>query len=311
LGELEVGIRAPHGVFSAGPDEISRFASAAEAGGLDRIWVGDHVSFRGGQGYDGLLQAAVLATLTRRITVQTAVYLLPLRHPLPVARQVASVAELAPGRFVFGVGIGGDDEKETANCGVPPARRGRRADESLTLVRRLLAGDVVDHPGPDFPLSEAAIRPTPAVPVPIAVGGRSDSALRRAARLSDGWLGVFVDAPRYQRSVRAVEEQAERAGRVQVGWQHGMLIWCGFGPDRESARQMVAPAVEGLYRMPFEQFERYVPYGRPAHVAGAIEPYLSAGVSYVLLSPFASCPDEAMDSALAVKALLAGAQESR
>jgi alkanesulfonate monooxygenase SsuD/methylene tetrahydromethanopterin reductase-like flavin-dependent oxidoreductase (luciferase family) len=307
LGALEVGIRAPHGVFSAGPDEISRFASAAEAGGLDRIWVGDHVSFRGGQGYDGLLQAAVLATLTRRITVQTAIYLLPLRHPLPVARQVTSVAEMAPGRFVFGVGIGGDDEKETANCGVDPARRGRRADESLSLVRRLLAGDVVDHPGPEFPLSEAAIRPTPALPVPVAVGGRSNAALRRAGLLSEGWLGVFVDPARYERSVRVVEEQAQMAERVQVGWRHGMLIWCGFGPDRESARQMVAPAVEGLYRMPFEQFERYVPYGRPAEVARTIEPYVSAGASYILLSPLSSNPDEAMDGALAVKASLDGA----
>jgi alkanesulfonate monooxygenase SsuD/methylene tetrahydromethanopterin reductase-like flavin-dependent oxidoreductase (luciferase family) len=305
LGAFEVGIRAPHGIFSAGPDQISRFASAAEGGGLDRIWVGDHVSFRGGQGYDGLLQAAVLAALTRRLTVQTAVYLLPLRHPLPVARQVASVAEMAPGRFVFGVGVGGDDESETANCGVDPARRGRRTDESLTLVRRLLAGDVIDHSGPEFALTDAAIRPTPTTPVPVAVGGRSNAALRRAGRLSEGWLGLFVDPDRFGRSVKTVEDAGQTAGRAEVSWQHGMLIWCGFGSDRQSARQMVAPAVEGIYRMPFERFERYVPYGRPAEVAEAIQPYISAGASYVLLSPFASHPDGVMDGALAVKASLA------
>jgi alkanesulfonate monooxygenase SsuD/methylene tetrahydromethanopterin reductase-like flavin-dependent oxidoreductase (luciferase family) len=304
LGAPEVGIRAPHGIFSAGPDQVSRFALAAEAGGLDRIWVGDHVSFRGGQGYDGLLQAAVLAALTKRITVQTAVYLLPLRHPLPVARQVASVAEMAPGRFVFGVGVGGEDKKETANCGVDPAHRGRRTDESLTIVRRLLGGDVVDHPGPEFPLSEAAIRPTPAPPVPVAVGGRSDEALRRAGRLSEGWLGLFVDPDRFQRGVNTVEDAAHEAGRAEVEWRHGMLIWCGFGRDRDSARQMVAPAVEGLYQMPFERFERYVPYGRPADVAEAVQSYISAGASYVLLSPFASNPDEVMDAALALKASL-------
>jgi alkanesulfonate monooxygenase SsuD/methylene tetrahydromethanopterin reductase-like flavin-dependent oxidoreductase (luciferase family) len=177
---VEVGIRAPHGLFRSGPEAIAGFVSQVEASGLDRIWVGDHVSFRGGQGYDGLLQAAVLSAVTRAVTIQTAVYLLPLRHPMPVARQVASVAEIAPGRFVFGVGVGGDDRDETANCGVDPAGRGRRTDESLSLVRRLLGGEVVDHPGPRFPLSRAMIRPAPSEPVPVAVGGRSRAALDRA-----------------------------------------------------------------------------------------------------------------------------------
>ncbi|HMC39857.1 MAG TPA: LLM class flavin-dependent oxidoreductase [Acidimicrobiales bacterium] len=304
MGRPEIGIRAPHGLFSAGPDAISRFSGAVEAQGIDRIWVGDHVSFRGGQGYDGLLQAAVLGALTRRVTVQTAVYLLPLRHPVPVARQVASVAEMAPGRFVFGVGMGGDDEKETANCGVDHARRGRRMDEGLALVRRLLAGEVVDHAGPEFPLSEAAIRPTPAVPVPVAVGGRSGAALARAGRMSDGWLGVFVDADRFGQSCRTVVAAGEEAGRSQVGWQHGMLVWCGFGPSRDAARRSVAPALEELYRMPFERFERYVPCGRPADVAEAVRPYIDAGAAYVLLSPFAEHSYESVAGAAAVKAAL-------
>ena len=142
---VEVGVRVPHGLFGAGADHLSRFASAVEMAGLDRVWVGDHVSFRGGQGYDGLVQAAVLAALTRTVRVQTAVYLLPLRHPVPVARQVASIAELAPGRFVFGVGAGGDDAAEVRNCGVDPSTRGRRMGEALGLVRRLLDGEKVDH----------------------------------------------------------------------------------------------------------------------------------------------------------------------
>src|SRR5262249_19018990 len=115
---VEVGIRAPHALFAAGPDAIAAFPPEVEASGLDRIWGRDHVSSRGGQGYEGLLQTAVLSALTRTITVQTAVYLLPLRHPVPVARQVASIAEMVPGRFVFGVGVGGDDRQEPANCGV-------------------------------------------------------------------------------------------------------------------------------------------------------------------------------------------------
>src|SRR5437773_2779896 len=88
--------------------------------------------------------------------------------PRPVdLRHVASTAAIAPGRFVFGVGVGGDDPDEAANCGVDPTDRGRRTDESLALVRRLLAGETVDHSGPRFPLRRASIRPTPRPGVPV------------------------------------------------------------------------------------------------------------------------------------------------
>src|SRR5207244_2578241 len=140
--DVDIGIRVPHGIFGRGGEHVAAFVQEVEASTLDRIWTGDHVSFKGGKGYDGLLAAMALTVLTRRVAVQTAVYLLPLRHPLTVARQVASVAEAARGRFVFGIGVGGDDPLEVVNCGVDPATRGRRTDEALGLVRRLLAGDV-------------------------------------------------------------------------------------------------------------------------------------------------------------------------
>lgn len=301
---LEVGVRAPHSLFGSGPDGIAAFTEKVEASGLDRIWVGDHVSFRGGQGYDGLLQAAVLASLTRRVTIQTAVYLLPLRHPLPVTRQVASVAEIAPGRFVFGVGVGGDDPHETSNCGIDHAGRGRRMDESLSLVRRLLSGEAVDHAGPTFPLSDALIRPVPAEPVPVVVGGGSPAALRRAGRLSEGWLALFVDPERFVRGVRSVVEEGVHSGRSGISWQHGLLAWCGFGSTREQARSAVAPAVEGLYQMPFERFERYVPHGRAEDVAAALRPFADGGASHILLSPWAADEEEAIGGAAEVRQLL-------
>ena len=92
---------------------------------VDRMVIFQNV-FKGGRGFDGLVNATALAVMSRRATVQTAVYLLPLRHPVPVARQVASLAALAPGRLEFGVGIGGEDPAETRACGIDPATRGRR-----------------------------------------------------------------------------------------------------------------------------------------------------------------------------------------
>ena len=122
---------------------------------IDHLCMGDHVSFHGGQGFDGLLQAAALASLTSTMTVETAVYLLGLRHPVPVARQVATVAQLAPGRFVFGVGLGGEDRHELEICGVDPTTRGRRLDECLAIVRALLAGETVDFSGRIFQIEQA------------------------------------------------------------------------------------------------------------------------------------------------------------
>lgn len=304
MAKLEVGIRAPHRIFASGPDAVAEFAVGVERAGLDRIWVGDHVSFRGGQGYDGLLQAAVLASLTRTVTVQTAVYLLSLRHPVPVARQVASICEMAAGRFVMGVGVGGDDPQEMTNCGVDPAKRGRRTDESLSVLRRLLAGEVVDHSGPEFTISGAYIRPQPAPPVPVLVGGRSEAAWRRAGRLSEGWLAVFTDPRRFGEGALRVEEEAGCSGRAGVRWDHGILLWCGFAADRKVARSLVAAAVEDLYQMPFERFEPHVPYGTPEEVAEVARLYVEAGAHHVLLSPLAADREEALAGVATVSSLL-------
>lgn len=304
--DVEVGIRVPHGLFGEGPERLAAFAASVENLGLDRIWLGDHVSFKGGKGYDGLLGAMALAAVTRRVTVETAVYLLPLRHPLPVARQVASIAELARSRFVFGVGLGGEDPAEVANCGVEPSTRGRRMDESLGLVRRLLAGETVDHRGAMFELDGASIVPAPDPAVPVVVGGRSPAALRRAGRVGDGWLGIWVTPQRFEANINAVAKAAVEADRADASLRHGFMAWCGFGPTREAARPRLAAAMENFYGIPFERFERSSPYGTADHVADALAPYVEAGASSVLLVPIAADADEGLAAVSRVRALLSG-----
>jgi alkanesulfonate monooxygenase SsuD/methylene tetrahydromethanopterin reductase-like flavin-dependent oxidoreductase (luciferase family) len=301
---VEVGVRMPHGQLANGSDALRAFGRAVEEAGLDRIWVGDHVSFKGGKGGDGLLDAMALAAVTNCVTIETAVYLLPLRHPLPVARQVATVAMLARDRFVFGVGIGGEHQAEVTNCGVDPATRGRRMDESLAIVRRLLGGEVVDHHGEQFHLAQASIVPTPDSPVPIVVGGRSDAALRRAGRLGDGWLGVWVASERFAANVARVAEAASEYGRSDVPAQHGFLAWCGIGERRESARAALTHAMESFYGLPFERFERSSPYGTVDDVTAALAPYVSAGARSLLLTPITSDGIQEIDAVSEVRARL-------
>ena len=109
---IKVGIRPPHEVLESGAEILRSVIAKIEALGIDHVCVGDHVTFKGGRGYDGLVQSTAIGAVSTSIDVHTAVYLLPLRHPVPVARQVMSRAQLTGGRFVFGVGLGGDDRAE-------------------------------------------------------------------------------------------------------------------------------------------------------------------------------------------------------
>lgn len=257
--------------------ERRRLVDRAEAVGLDHVGVGDHVSFYVGAGFDGLLGAAGVLAVAERMSANTGVYLLPLRHPVTVARQLADLGVMAPGRFVFGVGIGGEDRHEVQICGVDPATRGRRMDESLQIVRGLLTGQPVDFDGEFFSLDGAQVFPAPSPPIPIVVGGRSDAALRRAGRLGDGWFGIWVSAARYATAIEMVQAAAADAGREQAAWVNALNVWVGVDEDVAHAMEHVAPAMTSFYGIPYERFERWSPAGTPAQVAEFLVPYAAAG----------------------------------
>jgi alkanesulfonate monooxygenase SsuD/methylene tetrahydromethanopterin reductase-like flavin-dependent oxidoreductase (luciferase family) len=303
--DITVGLRAPYDT-PGGAAQLKRFVDEVEATSIDRVCVGDHVAFKGGRGFDGLLNATALATLSQRITVQTAVYLLPLRHPVPVARQVASLATLAPGRVSFGVGIGGEDPTELRACGIDPATRGHRMDEALAVLRPLLAGAEVSMSGDFFRLDRVRIRPAPTPPVPIVVGGRSDAALRRVARHGDGWLGLWVSPERYADATMRISQYARNAGRVTARWQHGMHVWCAFGASAEAARSRLARAMEEFYQTPFSKFERYCPCGTAQEIAASLQPYVDAGCRSFNLIPLGDDQDLAIEGAEAVRTTLRG-----
>lgn len=277
------------------------------AAGLDHLVVGDHVTFFGGFGIDGLVHATFLLALHPDLAVHTNVYLLPLRHPVPVARQLSTISSFAPGRLVLGVGIGGEDRHEVSSCGVDPATRGRRMDESMRIIRGLQSGAPMTFKGEFFDLDGVAIDPPVTPPIPMIVGGRSSAAVRRAGRLGDGWLGIWVSPERFAASTAEAAHEADRAGRNQVAWQHGMTVWCGFDTEAGDGRATVGTVMEQIYRQPFERFARYVPTGSPAEVADALGPYIDAGCSTFNLLAHAADPTAVIPAAAEVKRRLLGA----
>ena len=303
---LRVGIFPTTGPVGDTGDAAAYLARVHDAG-IDHVCCGDHVSFFVGAGLDGILQATALAMLHPTLPVMTGVYLLPLRHPVLVAPQLSDLDQLAPGRLIFGVGIGGEDRHEVEICGVDPATRGRRMEESLSVLRRLLTGAPTTFHGEFFDLDEALVLPAPAAPTPIVVGGRSDAAARRAGRLGDGWLGIWNSARRFTEVAAIVADEAARAGRDDPPARHAMQVWCGIGDSKHRARAHLAPAMEAFYQIPFEQFEKYSPYGTPDDVAGFLAPYVEAGCTMFNLIPQADDREAALAGAAAVKKLLAPA----
>lgn len=280
-------------------DADTRAAALAEirAAGVDHLCVGDHVSFFVGAGSDGLVTATALLATQRELPVYVALYLLPLRHPVPVARQLATIAELAPGRLTLGVGIGGEDPHEVAICGVDPRTRGRRMDECLTVLRGLAGAGPTTFAGEFFAFEDALVVPAPGPAIPLVVGGRSDAAVRRAARLGDGWLGIWVSARRFAAVRDEIADRAAAAGRDPDGFEHALNVWCGFGPTREAARRPLAARMQDFYRSPFEPFERSSPYGTPEQVAEFLAPYVEAGCTRFNVIP---CADDDAGAVAAV-----------
>jgi alkanesulfonate monooxygenase SsuD/methylene tetrahydromethanopterin reductase-like flavin-dependent oxidoreductase (luciferase family) len=304
MTQIRLGAFPPLQGPTPAPETVSTFVRAAAAGGLDHVCTADHVSFFVGAGTDGLLSAATLAMADAAIPIYVAIYLLPLRHPTLVARQVADLELLAPGRLILGVGIGGEDPHEYAVCGVDPRTRGRRMDECLQVLRALLTGKPSTFHGDFFDLDDALIVPPPRAPVPLIVGGRSDAAVRRAALLGDGWIGVWNSARRYAEVVASIDEQAAAAGREDHPRAHTMQVWCGISDDRAEARTLLSTAMEGFYQIPFDRFERYSPSGTPADVAEFLAPYVDAGCTSFNLIPQSPDVETAVDGAVEVRRLL-------
>jgi alkanesulfonate monooxygenase SsuD/methylene tetrahydromethanopterin reductase-like flavin-dependent oxidoreductase (luciferase family) len=303
---LTVGIVLQGHDLHAFRGRLSELASAVTAAGIDHVTFGDHVSFAGGQGGDGLIQATALLAAHPTTRVQTGVYLLSLRHPATVARQLATISLVAPGRFTFGVGLGGDDPRELELCGVDPRSRGARMNEALTCVRRFMTGDEVEFRGRFFTIDGAAIRPAPEPPIPVLVGGRSDAALVRTARLGDGWIAVWVSPRRFAAATEMIRAAAVEARRDGQEWLHTMQLWAGFDSSRERAIDRISAVMERAYQLPFERFERYTPCGRPGDVAAALEPYVAAGCRRFNFVPVAHDLDGSIAAIAAVKRALEG-----
>jgi alkanesulfonate monooxygenase SsuD/methylene tetrahydromethanopterin reductase-like flavin-dependent oxidoreductase (luciferase family) len=268
---------------------------------IDHLFMADHVSFINGAGMDAMVNAATLAAMHPSLKICLGVYLLALRHPVPVARQLSTLSLSAPGRIILGVGVGGEDRHEMKVCGIDPRTRGRRTNECLEIIRELATGKPLDYSGEFFELENALIKPAVNPGIPIMVGGRANAAIRRAGLFSEGWLGVWCSANRFKAAIEETEEIANQAGRADVPWRHGLQIWVGIDDDKQKARNYIASEMQAFYKLPFEAFEKYSPYGTPEEVAEFLAAYQANGCQIFNVKACAKDEQTAIDAVATIR----------
>ena len=225
---MRFGIHLPHAGERATPALIRRFAIEAEASGLDDIWVSEHIILPRTQFprplpfYEPVLTLTWVAAVTERVKLGTSVLVLPMRHPVPLAKELATLQNLSGGRLILGAGVGWL-APEFAALGAPFHERGRRMDEGLALMRALWTQDPVTFATRHIPaeITDMTMTPLPVTPIPIWIGGNSEAALRRTIRLADGWHGSRETPEETAAIVQRL--RAERPGQdftisMRVNW---------------------------------------------------------------------------------------------
>jgi probable F420-dependent oxidoreductase len=276
-------------------------ARRAEELGFDAGWVGDHL-WGHAPWIDATVALSAAAAVTDRLTLGFSVMLLGLRPPAWAAKQLQSIYALSGGRLVLGIGVGGEYPEEFEAAGVAVDQRGKRVDETLTVLPDLLLGRRVDYDGETVAVHASPLAPAmPELP-PILIGGRSDAALRRTARFGDGWLPMWLSPDALLERGARLRELTAASGRPQPSIT--LLILVHVDDDLERSRREAAEHLEGQYKLPLHVVERWAALGPADEVADKLQPYLDAGVTELILMTLGRAPLDQYERLAEVCAML-------
>ena len=274
-------------------DDLDAVLATMEDRGVDSLWLSEVVT---APLLDPVVAMGYVVARTRSVKVGTGVMVLPGRHPVHVAKQLASLARLAPRRILPVFGLQAARPHERALFPVE-GRRAAAFDEALVVVRRLLTEPRVTHHGEFFTLDDIGVGFLPGKPLDLWLGGTAEPALRRIGRLADGWLASFVTPAEAAGGIAIIKAAAANAGRSIEDDHYGVTIPVAFG---EVPDQLLAFARE---RRPERDPRPLVPVGWDAAVQ-LVEQFVDVGVTKFVLRPATPPPswpawvDEFADRAL-------------
>lgn len=249
---VRLGVAYPQAAIGSSPDTLRAFATAIEEEPFDHLALYDHVlgadretwpdlvgPWRADDEFhDVFVMLGFLAAVTTSIELSTQVLVLPQRQTAVAARQIASAAQLSGDRLRLGIGVGWNPVEYGA-LGVDFSTRGRRLDEQLDVLTRLLSGEVVHYRGRWHELDHVALNPVPAEAVRLWFGGATQEAFDRVATHGHGWITLY-DRPgeRTQRRLDRLRQAVERVGRDPR--QVGVDVWLSIGDtDHDAWRREV------------------------------------------------------------------------
>lgn len=276
--DTKFGIVLPAIPDAGSAADYIRAARQVEELGFDSVFCGDHL-FGTVPTYECLSILAGIAAATTRVKLGSAVVVLPLREPAITAKQVATIDHISQGRFIFGVGPGGERPEEFHAVGKAVSQRGQLTDTYLDLMKALWSGEAVDLPG--WPQVNGQIgspvpysRPGP----PIWVGGRSEAALERALR-HDGWSAYATSVPSL---TRTVDRLRERRHDLYLS----VLVFTRIGSDADAAATQARDIIYTYYGQDWTDLLAHIAaVGDARHVRERLAAYAATGVDEVVLCP--------------------------
>jgi alkanesulfonate monooxygenase len=277
---------------------LVEYGVRAEALGFDSLWVWDHI-FLGVEPHFPIIDSLSLLTAvgarTKRIKIGTGVLVLPLRNPVLLAKQIASIDQLTEGRLLLGVASGWY-KREFDSVGVAFEKRGRIMDESLTIMSRLWTEDVVAGDYPPYQMKAAVMFPKPYQKPrpPILIGGYVDRVLKRAAVAGDGWLTYFYTPASFTKSWKKVCDFAVEAGKDPKTLLNANQLPILVGKSRAAVE---APMMEWLtkewdYAAWSESTKDSAVMGTVDECVAQLQAHLDVGVQKLIFVPYQYRPDQ-------------------
>jgi len=284
--------------------ELAAFARRAEDLGFDSVWATDHLlhqsRFYAVPWLDPIVSLTYVAATTSRLRLGTSVLVLPTRHPVVLAKEIATLQALADERYILGVGTGWDD-REFHAVGQRRADRGGRTDESIAIIRRLLAGESVTHEGRFYQLRDVEVGPAMRSPLSLwSAGGRqlphaasperpvlAPAVLRRIVA-SDGWIARPTSLPsQIEDDLAEIRPALEAAGRdpgaLTIAHENFLhLVPTGDRAKALAEQRHAYTAIMGKSR-PFEYFEQVYMTGTPAEIVDKLRARIAIGIEYLIL----------------------------
>jgi probable F420-dependent oxidoreductase len=265
------------------PEAIFDLVECFEGLDVDSLWMSDRL-VSAALILEPITFLSYIAGRFPKLKFGTSALVLPTRNPVVLAKELATLDFLSHGRLFPAFGLGGDESKDLSAVGVSRKERAARADEMIALMRRLWTEENVTFEGKFYSVKDVTIMPRPWQKngLPIWIGGRSQAAMRRTARLGDGWLVSSVSPQEVEAGIKTIRAYAADAGREIPEDHYGVLIPFCFAANGDRAFQIAERSIRPRDDLPISAFTAL---GSPDEVRAKVQSYIGAGATKFVMRP--------------------------